>query len=274
MRERTTISHMVFRMSDVLDFSEVGVVRGATTILRDITWSVEEGERWIMLGPNGAGKSTLLQIAAGRLHPSSGVAGVLDEVLGAVDVFELRGRIGLASSSVSERIPARETALDVVRTASYNRVGRWHEQYEGVDTGRAERLLEALGMSHFADRPYGKLSDGERKRVQIARSLMTNPELLLLDEPTSGLDLGGREDLIARLSAFAYDVTAPAMVMVTHHVEEIPPGFTDALLLKEGSIVAAGPLESVLTNENLSEAFGLSLTVERRGDRWTAYANS
>ena len=158
----------------------------------------------------------------------------------------------------------------MVQTASYGIVGRWNEEYESADFGRAARLLEALGVDHLADRHYGKLSDGERKRVQIARALMTNPELLLLDEPTGGLDLGGREDLIARLSAFAYDLAAPAMVMVTHHVEEIPPGFTDALLLRDGGIVAAGPLDLVLTDENLSETFGVALTIDQHDDRWMA----
>ena len=257
-------------MSDVLEFAGVGVVRGDTTILHDVDWSIEEGERWIVLGPNGAGKSTLLQIAAGRLHPSSGVAGVLGEVLGAVDVFELRPRIGLASASIGERIPPAEKAVDVVLTASYGMVGRWREQYDGFDTDRAVELLTALGVGHLTDRTYGKLSDGERKRVQIARALMADPELLLLDEPAGGLDLGGREDLIERLSTLAEDLAAPAIVMVTHHVEEIPAGFTDALLLREGGIVAAGPLPLTLTEKNLSDTFGLPLTLERHGRRYSA----
>lgn len=257
-------------MSDVLEFAGVGVVRGDTTILHDIDWQIEEGERWILLGPNGAGKSTLLQIAAGRLHPTSGVAGVLGEVLGAVDVFELRPRIGLASASIGERIPGGEKAVDVVLTASYGMVGRWREKYDSFDTDRAVELLKALGVEHLADREYGKLSDGERKRVQIARALMTDPELLLLDEPAGGLDLGGREDLLERLDALAEDLMAPAMVMVTHHVEEIPTGFTDALLLREGGIVAAGPLPLALTAENLSRTFGLPLVLEQHGRRYSA----
>ncbi|MDO5698202.1 MAG: ABC transporter ATP-binding protein [Dermatophilus congolensis] len=257
-------------MSDVLEFAGVGVVRGDTTILRDIDWSIEEGERWIVLGPNGAGKSTLLQIAAGRLHPTSGIAGVLGEVLGAVDVFELRPRIGLASASIGERIPGMEKAVDVVLTASYGMVGRWREKYDSFDTDRAVSLLKALGVEHLAQREYGKLSDGERKRVQIARALMSDPELLLLDEPAGGLDLGGREDLLERLDALAEDIMAPAMVMVTHHVEEIPTGFTDALLLRQGAVVAAGPLPLALTAENLSETFGLPLVLEQHGSRYSA----
>ena len=259
-------------MTDVLALAGVSVVRGSTTLLDDVTWEVEEGERWVVLGANGAGKTTLLQVAAGRLHPSSGVAGILGEVLGTVDVFELRPRIGLASASLAERIPLREVVHNVVVTASYGVVGRWREEYHHLDHARAAELLEAMGVEHLADRTFGTLSEGERKRVQIARALMTDPELMLLDEPAAGLDLGGREDLVGRLGELAADLTAPAMVLVTHHVEEIPPSFTDALLLRAGRVVAAGPLEPTLTDANLSETFGLPLHVERRGERWTAWA--
>ncbi len=259
-------------MSDVLALAGVGVVRRGSTLLADIDWEVEEGQRWIVLGPNGAGKTTLLQIASGRMHPSSGVAGVLSEVLGAVDVFELRPRIGLASAALAERIPPQESVTDVVVTASYGVVGRWKERYDEMDRGRAAELLGALGATHLADRTYGTLSEGERKRVQIARALMTDPELLLLDEPAAGLDLGGREDLVRRLGLIAGDIEAPAMVMVTHHVEEIPPNFTDVLLLREGRVVAQGPIEITLTEENLSQTFGLPLVLEQHGDRWAARA--
>jgi iron complex transport system ATP-binding protein len=259
-------------MSDVLEFAGVSVVRGGNTLLHDITWEVEEGQRWVILGPNGAGKTTLLQLAAGRMHPTTGVAGVLGEVLGAVDVFELRPRIGLASASIAERLPAGERVRDVVVTASYGIVGRWREQYDALDHARADELLGALGAGHLAERTFGTLSEGERKRVQIARALMTDPELMLLDEPAAGLDLGGREDLVARLGTLAADTDAPALVLVTHHVEEIPPSFTDVLLMREGGIVAAGPVEIALTPENLSRTFGLPLVVERHGDRWTARA--
>jgi iron complex transport system ATP-binding protein len=259
-------------MSDVLELAGVSVVRGGNTLLNDITWEVEEGQRWVILGPNGAGKTTLLQLAAGRIHPTTGVAGILGEVLGAVDVFELRPRIGLSSAAMAERLPADELVRDVVVTASYGIVGRWRESYDALDHSRAAALLEALGAAHLADRTFGTLSEGERKRVQIARALMTDPELMLLDEPAAGLDLGGREDLVARLGALAADLDAPALVLVTHHVEEIPPSFTDVLLMREGRVVAAGPVEIVLTAANLSETFGLPLTVERHGDRWSARA--
>ena len=259
-------------MSDVLEFASVSVVRGDNTLLDDITWEVEEGQRWVILGPNGAGKTTLLQLAAGRIHPTTGVAGILGEVLGAVDVFELRPRIGLSSAAMAERLPPDELVRDVVVTASYGVVGRWRESYDALDHDRAADLLKALGVSHLGDRTFGTLSEGERKRVQIARALMTDPELMLLDEPAAGLDLGGREDLVARLAALAADIEAPALVLVTHHVEEIPPSFTDVLLMREGRIVAAGPVELVLTAANLSETFGLPLVVERHGNRWSARA--
>ncbi len=257
-------------MSDVLEFAGVSVVRGGTTLLDDVTWEVEEGQRWVILGPNGAGKTTLLQLAAARIHPTHGVAGVLGEVLGAVDVFELRPRIGLASAAVAERIPGSEIVRDVVITASYAVLGRWRERYDALDMARADELLVALGAGHLRERTFGTLSEGERKRVQIARALMTDPELMLLDEPAAGLDLGGREDLVARLGELALDVEAPALVMVTHHVEEIPPGFTDVMLLREGRVVASGPLELTLTAANLERTFGLALDLEQHGDRWSA----
>ena len=259
-------------MSDVLEFAGVSVVRGDNTLLHDITWEVEEGQRWVILGPNGAGKTTLLQLAAGRIHPTTGVAGVLGEVLGAVDVFELRPRIGLSSSAIAERLPVDELVKDVVVTASYGIVGRWRERYDALDHARAAYLLDALGAAHLSDRTFGTLSEGERKRVQIARALMSDPELMLLDEPAAGLDLGGREDLVARLAALAADIEAPALILVTHHVEEIPPSFTDVMLLREGRIVAAGPVEITLTAENLSRTFGLPLVLERHGERWSARA--
>lgn len=250
----------------------VSVVRGRARILDAVSWTVADGDRWVVLGPNGAGKTTLLQIAAARLQPTSGTVDLLDERLGQVDVFELRPRIGLASAALAEQIPAAERVRDVVLTASYAVVGRWREPYDPVDVGRAGVLLSALGAAGLSDRRFGTLSEGERKRVQIARALMSDPELLLLDEPAAGLDLGGREDLVSRLSAVAADPASPALVLVTHHVEEIPPGFTHALLLRQGRVVASGPLAEVLTPPWLTAAFGLPLLVDRHGDRWAARA--
>ncbi|MBD8077605.1 ABC transporter ATP-binding protein [Cellulosimicrobium arenosum] len=257
-------------MSAVLDLKGVTVRRGTTTILDAVDWQVNDGERWVVLGPNGAGKTTLLQIASGRMHPTSGSAELLGERLGKVDVFELRPRIGLASASLAERIPGDETVRDVVLTAAYGVTGRWRERYDDLDTGRADDLLAAFGVSHLAERTFGTLSEGERKRTQIARALMTDPELLLLDEPAAGLDLGGREELVGALAELASDPRSPVLVLVTHHVEEIPPGFTHLALVKDGTIHRAGPVAEVLTAENLTEVFGMPLVVAHGGGRWMA----
>ena len=260
------------KVPDVLLLHQVSIVRDGSTLLDRVDWAVQEGDRWAVLGPNGAGKTTLLQVAAARLHPSRGSAYVLGERLGAVDVFELRPRVGLTSAALADQLPAAERVIDVVLTASYAVVGRWRERYDRTDTTRAEQLLAALGVGHLRDRRFGTLSEGERKRVQIARALMSDPELMLLDEPAAGLDLGGREDLVRRLGLIAADLDAPALVLVTHHVEEIPPGFTHVLLLSAGRVVAHGPIETTLTAETLSRTFGLPLVVDRHGDRWSARA--
>jgi iron complex transport system ATP-binding protein len=256
----------------VLAFDRVSVIRTGTFLVRSLSWQVELDERWVVLGPNGAGKTTLLNLASGRLHPSRGTAYVLGERLGRTDVNELRTRIGLSTGQFGERIPPGERVVDVVVTAAWSVVGRWRESYDPMDEARARQLLAQLGMGGLAEREFGTLSEGERKRTLIARALMTDPELMLLDEPSAGLDLGGREELIARLTELALDPDSPAMVLVTHHVEEIPPGFTHGLLLREGTIVAAGPLGEVLTADNLTKTFGLSLVVDRHGDRYSARA--
>jgi iron complex transport system ATP-binding protein len=260
-------------MASVLQLSDVSIIRDRNPILDHVTWSVDGAERWVILGPNGAGKTTLLQIAAALIHPSSGKALLLDDTLGAVDVFELRPRIGFASSAMGKRIPADETVLNVVLTAAYSVTGRWNEQYEDVDIRRAGRVLEEWKLGHLTERRFGALSDGEQKRVQIARAVMTDPEMLLLDEPAASLDLGSREELLQLLSGFASSDEAPAIIMVTHHVEEIPRGFTHALLLSKGAITAAGPLDEVITSEKLSETFGLPLEVQSDDGRFTARAS-
>jgi iron complex transport system ATP-binding protein len=254
----------------VVELRDVDVVRGQTYLLRGISWTVEADHRWVVLGPNGAGKTTLLQLAAAHLHPTRGEVRLLGETLGAVDVFELRPRIGLTSAALAQRIEPGERTGDIVLSAGYAVVGRWRERYEVHDLTRAAMLMEQWGVAQFAHRPFGTLSEGERKRAQIARALMPDPELLLLDEPGAGLDLGGREDLITRLSALARYHYAPGQVLVTHHVEEIPPGYTHALLLREGAVVAAGPADDVLTERNLSDTFGLPLTLDRTAGRFTA----
>ena len=259
-------------VAEVLDMRGVGVVRDGATLLRDISWAVEPDQRWVILGANGAGKTTLLRVASTRMFPTRGVVHVLGDRLGGVDVFELRPRIGLSSVALGERIPLREKVKDVVLTASYGMVGRWRERYDQRDEARADDVLEQVGCAHLRDRTYGTLSEGERKRTQIARALMTDPELLLLDEPAAGLDLGGREDLVGRLAKLAADPAAPTTVLVTHHVEEIPAGFTHALLLRKGDIVAAGPMHEVMTDETLSQTFGLELELDYRDGRFAARA--
>jgi iron complex transport system ATP-binding protein len=257
-------------MDAVLELADVTVKRGQATLLDGVDWAVEEDERWVVLGPNGAGKTTLLQLCAAQIHPTSGVAGVLGEVLGAVDVFELRPRIGLTSAALADKIPRAELVRDVVVSASYGVVGRWRERYDELDHDRARGLLVEVGAGELLDRTFGTLSEGERKRVQIARALMTDPELLLLDEPAAGLDLGGREDLVSTLSVLALDELSPATVLVSHHVEEIPPGFTHALLLRKGRVVAAGPVEQVLTEDLISTTFGMPLQLSHEDGRWAA----
>jgi iron complex transport system ATP-binding protein len=254
----------------VVQLSDVTVRRGEKELLSQVNLAIELDERWVVLGPNGAGKTTLLRLASAELHPTTGSVHLLGEKLGKTDVFELRPRIGLSSAAVAARIPAGEKVIDIVQSAGYSVIGRWREQYDDMDTSRAQELLVELGAGQLADREYATLSEGERKRVQIARALMTDPELLLLDEPAAGLDLGAREDLVDRLSVLALDPDAPALVLVTHHVEEIPPGFTHVLMLRDGKIVTSGLIDDVLTEANLSATFGQNLTLRRLGNRFFA----
>ena len=263
---RPDLTDVVIRMAGV------AVRRGKATLLADVDWAVELDERWVVLGPNGAGKTTLLRLAGAEMHPTVGTVEVLGERLGRVNLVELRTRIGMSSANLGLRVPGDERVADVVVSAGYGLLGRWRERYEATDTDRAARLLDALGMHGLAERTFGTLSEGERKRTLIARALMTDPELLLLDEPAAGLDLGGREELVSRLSGLALDPDAPASVLVTHHVEEIPVGITHALLLRSGKVVAAGPLAETLTAENLEATFDLELDLTHTAGRWAARA--
>jgi iron complex transport system ATP-binding protein len=270
---RTPAADEELAVSDeVLKLRGVSVKRETSMLLRNVDWTAHEDERWIVIGPNGAGKTTLLQVAATVLFPTEGTVDVLGERLGDVNVFDLRPRIGLTSAAVAERVPAGEKVIDLVLTASYAILGRWKEEYESGDVTRAVDLLDALGCAHLIRRRFATLSEGERKRVQIARAMMPDPELLLLDEPAAGLDLGGREDLLRRLAVLARDPKAPMTVLVTHHVEEVPDGFTHAMLLRRGSVLAAGPIADVFTARNLSRCFGVPLEIEYRRSRWTAWA--
>lgn len=236
-------------MSDVLELQDVTVVREGRALVDQVSWSVKEGERWVILGPNGAGKTTLLNVASSYLYPSSGTATILGETLGrpGTDVFELRPRIGVAGIAMADKLPKRQTVLQTVLTAAYGMTAGWQEEYEDIDEQRARAFLDRLGMTEYLDRRFGTLSEGERKRTLIARALMTDPELRLARDPI-----------------------APSMIMVTHHVEEIAPGFTHVLMIRQGQVLAAGPLELELTSRNLSLCFGLPLIVEQAGDRWTA----
>ena len=256
----------------VLHLTEVTVRRGTSILLDAVNWNVDVDERWVILGPNGAGKTTLLQIAAAQLFPTSGRVHILGERLGAFDVSEIRPRIGLSSAALAGRVPPMETVIDVVVSAGYGVVGRWRERYDDLDFARGRELLDAMGISGLAERTYGTLSEGERKRTLAARALMSDPELLLLDEPAAGLDLAGREDLLTRLSTLAVDPFAPTTLLVTHHVEEIPTAFSHVLLMRDGKVIGAGPMEQTLTEAALSETFGTALTLETRAGRFFAFA--
>jgi iron complex transport system ATP-binding protein len=257
---------------EVLKLRGVSVRRETSLLLRNINWTAHDSERWIVIGPNGAGKTTLLQVAATLLFPTEGTVEVLGERLGEVDVFDLRPRIGMTSASLAERVPAGEKVIDLVLTASYAILGRWKEEYESADVTRAVELLDALGCAHLIRRRFSTLSEGERKRVQIARALMPDPEMLLLDEPAAGLDLGGREDLRRRLSAGARDPKAALIVRVTQPVEAVPDGFTHALRLRRGAVRAAGPGNDVFTARALARGFGVPLEIEYRRSRGSAWA--
>jgi len=254
----------------VLEVTDILVRRGDKTILGPLNFTVRTGERWVVLGPNGAGKSTLLQILATRIFPTTGTVKILDKTMGQSDLFELRTRIGLCSAKTSEDIPWDEKVKDVVLTAAYAVLGRWNESYDLWDESRALALLTVFGVRELGERTYSTLSEGERKRVQIARALMTDPELLLLDEPAGGLDVGGREDLLRRFGSFALDPGAPATVLVTHHIEEIPIGTTHALLLKEGLIAVSGPADQVITSEHISAVFDTPIEVGSAAGRFFA----
>jgi iron complex transport system ATP-binding protein len=256
----------------VISVENVEVIRDGKKILGPLSWAVHEGERWVVLGPNGAGKSTLFLLCATLIHPSAGIVRVLEEQVGKVDLFELRPRIGVTHPAVTLEIPEDERVMDVVLTSAYAILGRWNEDYDLWDESRAISLLTALGVRDLGERRFGTLSEGEKKRVLIARSLMANPEIMLLDEPASGLDLGGREDLLMRFDQLAQDPLAPCTVIVTHHIEEIPAGTTHALLLAQGKAVAMGSVTEVITSENISAAYGLPIEISYDNQRFTARA--
>jgi iron complex transport system ATP-binding protein len=256
--------------SAVASLSGVTVRRDGANLLHQVDWTISDGERWVVLGANGAGKSTLLSVLAGSIGPDEGEVSLLGERLASADLDEVLPRVGWASAALADRLPTDERVLDIVLTASYAAVRRGAESYDGSDELRARDLLAQVGCRLLVDRRFGSLSEGERKRVQLARAIMTDPELLLLDEPAAGLDLGGREALLRMLTRLADDKSAPVQVLVSHHVEEVPPGFTHALLLRAGRVLAAGPVEHTLHSASLSATFGLPLRVLASDGRWTA----
>lgn len=261
-------------MTNVLRFENVTYVRNGKPILGGVDWEVDAADRWVILGPNGAGKTTLLRLATANDYPTSGHVEVLERRLGTFDIWEMRNRLGFASSVTARRIPANETVRNLVLTAAYGVEGRWNEEYDTMDVRQADRVLAEWQLTELADHAFGTLSDGERKRAMIARAVMTDPEILLLDEPSASLDLGARERLLQMLSGFAQSPSSPAMIMVTHHVEEIPPGFTHVLLLRDGKVQAAGPLAETLTAENLGSTFGMEFDLSVVGGRYAAIARA
>jgi iron complex transport system ATP-binding protein len=256
-----------------LRLTDVSVTREGRDILGPVDWVVAPDERWVVLGPNGSGKSTMVKIASLQLHPSRGEVEVLGEILGRTDVRKLRERVGYAAAALADMLRPTIRARDVVMTARHAALEPWWHQYDDADRAEAVGCLTRLGVAHLADREFGTLSSGERQRVLVARTLMGDIGLVLLDEPNAGLDVGGREWLVGGLDDLAADLATPAMVLVTHHVEEIPPSFTHAVLVRDGRLQAAGPIEETLTAEALSATFGLPLELSRRGGRWTAWAS-
>lgn len=254
-----------------LSLHNVTLVREGRAILNNVSWKVGADERWVVLGRNGCGKSTLMKIASLYLHPSSGDVEVLGEKLGRTDVRSLRKRIGVASSGMADQLRSDLIATDVVMTAKNAALEPWWHTYDEADRQRALDCLDRMEIGRLANRSFATLSSGEKQRVLLARTLMPQPGLLLLDEPTAGLDLAGREDLVRTLGILAAGVDTPATVLVTHHVEEIPEGFTNILMLREGQVLTAGPLDIVLTESNLSECFEMPLGLERRHGRWWAW---
>jgi iron complex transport system ATP-binding protein len=255
----------------VLCCSDVSVALDGTTVLAHVSWAVESGERWVVLGANGAGKTTLLRVASLYLHPSSGTVDVLGQRLGRTDVRTLRERIAFSSPALTARLEPSMSALEVVMTARYAALAPWWHQYTDADRMRAHELLREWRCDHLAEHAFPTLSAGERQRVLLARALMNEPGIVLLDEPTAGLDVGGREELVADLTGWALDPSRPPIVLITHHLEEVPPGFTHALVLKNGRVLAQGAIGDTITTEILTDAFGLPLTVRQQGERFSAF---
>jgi iron complex transport system ATP-binding protein len=258
----------------VLALRSVSFVRAQRAILDAIDWTVTSGQHWLVLGANGSGKTTVLRIAALYEHPTSGTVEVLGETLGRTDVRVLRRRVGYASAALAAQLRPELRATDIVMTARNAALEPWWHTYTDDDRTRAVECLERMGVGRFADRSLGTLSSGEQQRVMLARTLMNDPGVILLDEPSARLDLGGREQLVGALAELVDDPASPPVVLVTHHVDEVPAGVTHTMLLRDGRVLAQGPIEDVLTAESLSDCFSMPLRLERRDDgRLTAWAS-
>jgi iron complex transport system ATP-binding protein len=251
----------------VIEARGVAVRRSGRTILGPLDWAVLPGERWVVIGPNGSGKTTLLSVVGLTLWPTAGTVDVLGARYGRIDSRDLRRRIGAAGTAIESMLRDDLTPVDLVMTARHAATEPWWHVFTDADRDRARGLLDDLGLERVADHRYGTLSAGERRRVSIARALMPDPDLLLLDEPAANLDLGARETLVRDLARLAAGTRPAAIVLVTHHVEEIPPGFDHGLVLSDGRIVAAGPLDDVLRDGALGRAFGLPIVVGRQDGR-------
>ncbi len=256
----------------VLSLRGVSRTIDGTEVLRGVDWEVRPGQRWVVLGPNGSGKTTLVRIATMWEHPSAGTVELLGERLGRTDVRRLRARVGFTSAAMADMLRPSLTALEAVMTAKHAALESWWHTYDDEDYSRALADLQRVGCGHRAEQRFGTLSSGERQRVLLARAMALDPEVIVLDEPNAGLDLSGREELIGALQDLAADPATPPLVLVTHHADEIPDGFTHVLLLRAGTVLAAGPISETLTGATLSDCFGLDLELERRHGRWTAWA--
>ena len=255
----------------VIVLHQVAVILDGSKILGPLTWRIHADQHWVVLGPNGGGKSTLLRIASLAQHPTEGRVTVLGHELGRVDIRRLRARVGVSSASLVDQLRASLTAEEIVRCGLHAALEPWWHQYQPQDTHRAEALLAQVGLADYGTRTFATLSSGERQRTLLARTLMSDPDVLLLDEPTAGVDLGGREALVAALDSIAVN-DGPATVFVTHHVEDIPGTTTHLLAIADGQAVASGPINEVLSGQLLTDMFKIPVKLRQTNDRWTATA--